>query len=396
MSILDKKIGIIGGGQLGKMMILEAKRMDPYIITLDPTEDCPSSSISNEIIVGGLKDKNKILELASKLNYETDVITYEIEHIDTETLECLEDVDYKIFPSVKSLKVIQNKYTQKQTLKEKSLLVPDFELVELIEDLEEIGKKFGYPMMLKAAKGGYDGRGNYLIKNEDDIDSAFHALDGENQLLMVEKFVDFAMEISVIATKGQDGEKVFYPVAENIHVDSQLDTTIVPARIDETVKEQAISLANDVMEVFDGVGTFCTEMFVGKDGQVYINEVAPRPHNSGHYTIDGCMSNQFENHVRAICGYPLGNTDLIKPIVMVNLLGIGETGPAELIGHEEALATIPGLKVHVYGKKESKGKRKMGHFTVTANTVEQALTLAEEARKIIRIQNQNYHLKLVK
>jgi len=381
MNILDKKIGILGGGQLGKMMILEAKRLGFYVVTLDPTADCPAHSISDEHIVKPFTDEEAIFELAEKV----DIITYEIEHINVNALQKLEDAGHVIYPSVKSLRVIQDKFLQKKSLQENGVMVPGFVKVESIEDIKSAAESFGYPMMLKARTGGYDGKGNALINSEEDISKAYESLGSGQVKLMAEEFIPFVKEVSVIACRGIDDKKVIYPVGENIHKNSILDVTIVPARVPDEAIQNAREAADRVMSVFEGVGTFCTEMFVTKDNQIYVNEVAPRPHNSGHYTIEGCFANQFENHIRAICGLPLGNTDLIKPTVMKNILGT-ENGVANPVGIEEAYAKFDTLKVHLYGKKEVRKGRKMGHITACADTIDEAIDIINETAKIIKIE----------
>lgn len=379
MGILNKKIGIIGGGQLGKMMILEAKRLGFYVVTLDPTLHCPSHSISDEHIVADFHDKQAINELAKKV----DVITYEFEHIDVQSLSELEEQGVVIYPSVKSLRIIQNKYLQKQALQEKGLQIPRFGSVHTLEDIYQYGEQFGYPLMLKTCKDGYDGKGNFLIKTKEMAEEGFQTLYHDNEL-MVEEFIPFECEVSIIATRGINGDKVIYPVAYNIHKNSVLDITIVPAGIPESLEKHAKEVAKQVMDVFDGVGTFCIEMFVKDEHNIYINEVAPRPHNSGHYTIEGCRVNQFENHIRAICGLPLGDTSLLLPTVMVNLLGEEANGKTDVVGLEESYQ-IPGVNVHIYGKETSKIGRKMGHFTVTASTKEEALEKANIIKNTIKI-----------
>jgi len=381
MDILKKRIGIVGGGQLGKMMILEAKRLGFYVITLDPTKDCPSHSISDEHIIAEFDDPQAYVELASK----SDVITYEFEHIHAKVLEDLANKGHLIYPSVSSLKVIQNKYTQNQKLFESGIPIPQYEKVDGVEAIKRLGDKsqFGYPLMLKTTLGGYDGKGNAHIMSEDDVEAAYQLLGNGKNEVMIEEFIDFDCEISIIACRGIDGSKVIYPPAENTHRNSILDTTIVPARVSQSVVEKATDIANRVMEVFEGVGTFCVEMFVTDDGEVLVNEVAPRPHNSGHYTIEGCFANQFENHIRAITGLPFGNVELIKPTVMVNLLGESD-GCSQLLGLEQAYED-PNLHVHFYGKSESKKWRKMGHFTVVDETVEGAINRAKKAQEIIKV-----------
>ena len=381
MDSVKKKIGIIGGGQLGKMMILEAKRLGLYVVTLDPAKNCPAHSISDEHIVADFDDAGAYAELARKV----DVITYEFEHISTKVLDALEKKNHVIYPSVKSLKIIQNKYTQNKALFENGIPVPRFTKIDSPEAIKRLGApdKFGYPLMLKTILGGYDGKGNAVVWTDEDAQGAFTLLGGKNTQIMAEEFVDFEREISIIACRGIDGSSVIYPPAENTHKYSILDTTVVPARVPREAVKKARETAEKVMEVFEGVGTFCVEMFYTSDGDILVNEVAPRPHNSGHYTIEGCLCNQFENHIRAIIGLPFGCVELIRPTVMVNLIAEND-GHAKLTGLEQAY-NDPNLHVHIYGKPISKKWRKMGHFTVVDDTVEAALKRAEKARSILKI-----------
>lgn len=384
MNDLNKKIGIIGGGQLGKMMILDAKRLGFYVITLDPTLKCPSHSISDEHIVAAFDDEAGLKKLAEKV----DVITYEFEHIGADALEKIEKDGHIVYPTVTSLKIIQNKFTQKSLLKQQNIPVPEFRKINSESDVYDIGKYFSYPMMLKTCTGGYDGKGNAIIKDESSIADAFKTLGSGKLPLMVEKFVPFKMEISVLACRGINGDIVVYPVGQNTHVDSILDETIVPAPLSEACTKKAMSLAHDVMEVFDGVGMFCVEMFVTENEEVLINEVAPRPHNSGHYTIEGCLTSQFEQHIRAITGLPFGDVALRNPTVMRNLLGERDAdGKTVVKGIHKALS-LPHTKVHIYGKEEVKPKRKMGHITVCAPTIEEARTEAAQAKAYIKIASQ--------
>ncbi len=247
---LQKKIGIIGGGQLGKMMILDAKRLGYYVVTLDPSPDCPSSSISDRLIVAAFDD----LEAMRAMADDVDVITYEFEHIGVTALKTLESEGHRIYPTPSSLEIIQDKSTQKEALAAAGLPIPAFTLVETTEEIKASGDRYGYPMMLKACTGGYDGKGNALLQDESSIDKAFATLGNGSIKLMVEGFVPFTMEISVLACRGIDGKMVVYPVGENIHVNSILDTTIVPAAISENCTQKAMKLAEDVIDVFHGVG----------------------------------------------------------------------------------------------------------------------------------------------
>ncbi len=376
---MNKKIGIIGGGQLGKMMILEAKKMGFYVAVLDPAQSCPASSICDYLITAGFKDKEAIKRLASL----TDVVTYELEHIDSDVLIELENSGVKVYPTAKSLINIQNKFTQKTMLKNAGIPVPDFLPVGSIGDFEAAARAFGYPFVLKTCYGGYDGKGNSVVRGDETPDKELSVFSTGAQL-MAERFVPFIKEISVLACRDLNGNTRVYSVAENIHNNNILYKTLVPARISQRDSETAMRLAEQVMAVFDGVGMFCVEMFLEENGNVLINEVAPRPHNSGHYTIEGCVTSQFEQHIRAVVGLPLGDTALLRPSVMINILGEPDsTGSAVVSGLHEALA-IPGCNVHFYGKEVSVPGRKMGHLTVTADTLEEADALAEQAKCLVK------------
>ncbi len=378
---LKTRIGIIGGGQLGQMMLLEAKKLGFYVTVLDPSADCPAHSLCDEHIVAAFDDREAFHVLADK----SDVITYEFEHIDAKALEALEEKGYKVYPTAKSLEVIQDKYTQKQLMYNEGVSVPDFMKTESIQDMERAGEKYGYPYMLKARTGGYDGKGNAVVHSKEDIESAYAALGGGSIKLMAEKMVDFKMETSILACRSLNGDVVTYPVGNNEHIDSILHKTLVPADIPVKATVKAMDFARKIMEIFDGIGMFCIEMFVTKDNDILINEVAPRPHNSGHYTIEGCVTSQFENHIRAVAGLPLGNTRLIRPTVMVNILGEeGHSGPALVKGLYDTMK-LKGAAVHIYGKAESKPRRKMGHVTVTADTLAEAEHLADRAHKFLKV-----------
>ena len=376
-----KKIGIIGGGQLGQMMLLEAKKMGFYAVVLDPTPDCPCHSICDEHIIADFDDEKAFQLLAEK----TDVITYEFEHINARALERLEDKGYKIYPTAASLEVIQDKLTQKEAMAKAGLPVPDFMIIESLDDMTKAGNEYGYPYMLKARTGGYDGKGNAVVKSADTIEKAYNELGGGKIKLMAEKMIDFKMETSILACRSLNGDIAVYPVGDNKHIDSILHETSVPANIPDKASKLAMEVASKVMEIFDGIGMFCVEMFVTNDNDILVNEVAPRPHNSGHYTIEGCVTSQFENHIRAVVGLPLGDTGLISPTVMINLLGeVGYNGNTVVEGLDKALA-LKGVSVHIYGKAQTKPKRKMGHITVTANSVSKAKEIAEKAFEYIKI-----------
>ena len=375
-----QKIGIIGGGQLGKMMILEAKKMGFYVSILDPTKECPADSIADEHLVADFDDQQAIRELAEK----TDLLTYEFEHIGVEILKKLEAEGYNIYPTAHSLEIIQNKFDQKTVLKNDGIAVPDFKKVANIKDIKNGAKEFGYPLMLKSCTGGYDGKGNYLINTKEEIKKAFNDLGAGEKPLMVERYIPFKKEISIIAARSLDGEMEVYPVGENDHKNNILYETKVPAEISDKLKNEAEDFAKEVLEVFEGVGIFCVEMFVTEDNELLVNEIAPRPHNSGHYSIEGCVTSQFEQHIRAIADLPLGDPSLIKPSVMRNILGSGKKGKAKVVGFESALE-VKGAKVHIYNKKMARPGRKMGHLTVTADNLNEAAQKAYKASELIDI-----------
>jgi len=375
------KIGIIGGGQLGKMIILEGKKFGIKFIILDPDKRCPASSVADEQIIGDYYDPNKIKELVKMCN----VVTYELEHINADTLIELKDQGYKIEPAPNTLKMIQNKYGQKQFLKSHNIETTDFNKVNSIEDIKTYIDKEGLPVILKSCYGGYDGKGNKLIKQYQDIEIAYKFLDGENNMLMVEKYISFINEISVIAARSITGEIKIYPLAENIHEDNILRTTIVPARVKNKVADKAKHLALKVMEKLDGAGLFCIEMFVDAKNEVLVNEIAPRVHNSGHYTLDGCNVSQFQQHLRAILGYPLATPYLIKPSVMINILGEeGIEGRTVIEGLKTTLEDSDAY-VYLYGKEYTKSLRKMGHVTLLGEDIKEVLNRAEKIRNTLKI-----------
>jgi 5-(carboxyamino)imidazole ribonucleotide synthase len=372
-----KTIGIVGGGQLGKMMILDAKRLGLRVVTLDPSPDCPSASISDELIIGSFNDEKAYHELAKA----SDVITYEFEHINVSHLEAIKKNGAKVFPSITSLKIIQDKFTQKQALADANIPVPAFERVESLEELQAYFAKNPQAFMLKARCGGYDGKGNFLIKGEELIAEGFNVLGGNaGKTLMAEELIHFTRELSIIATRSQTGEIVVFPIAENVHINSILDTTTVPAaKIDSTLHNKISEVAKNVMDCFKGVGTFCVELFIDdNNGDVWVNEVAPRVHNSGHYTIEACRVSQFENHIRAIIGLGLGSTELLEGgVVMKNIIG-KSNGNASYTGIEDAYRISPNLNIHIYGKTQVSKGRKMGHYTVTGKNVEEVKKILEK------------------
>ncbi|MCL2351020.1 MAG: 5-(carboxyamino)imidazole ribonucleotide synthase [Firmicutes bacterium] len=391
---LSQRIGIIGGGQLGKMMILEARKLSFRVVVLDPTPGCPCHGICDEHIVAAFDDREAIAALAEKC----DVITYEFEDIDAGALLELERRGKRVYPTASSLLIIQDKFLQKQALKEGGIPVPEFACCGSAADVRVLGEKWGWPLILKARRGGYDGKGNAVAGSAGEAGEAAASL-GRGDFF-AEKWINFDMEVSVLACRGLDGSVAVYPVGMNEHRESILRRSTVPAPISEKAARSASEIAGKVMRVFGGVGMFGVEMFVCGD-EVLVNEVAPRPHNSGHYTIESCVTSQFANHIRAVAGLPLGSPEMtVGAAVMENILGSGETEgpgsaggqnringtavPAPLYGAEAALA-VPGVSLHVYGKERSARNRKMGHLTAVGRTVGEARGRAAEAMRSIRI-----------
>jgi 5-(carboxyamino)imidazole ribonucleotide synthase len=373
------RLGIVGGGQLGKMMAFEAKRMFMKVTILDPSKDCPASSLADKLIIGDFSDEQKIYDLSR----EVDIITYEIELANATALNNLEESGFLVHPSPKTLSIIQNKYRQKKFLRENRITVPDFELVSSEEQLMRYCSKSGFPILLKACEDSYDGRGNYLIRSENEISKALTHFSGRQ--CMVEKFVNFKKEISIMIARNLSGTISYFPIAENIHEDHILKTSIIPARISKETERKAIDLAIMTMKSLKGSGIFGIEMFVDEEDNVLINEIAPRPHNSGHYSIEACSISQFEQHIRAILDYPLLQPILLSNAVMINILGPNNyTGPYEITGIDELFA-IPGVKIHIYGKLETKPNRKLGHITIVSNNVDPILT-KDNVEDLLKVQ----------
>jgi len=369
------RIGIIGGGQLGRMMAKAAKRLGCTCVVLDPTPDCPAGQVSVNQIVADSHDPAALRELAESV----DVTTFDIEDIDAAALAELAGAGHRIHPSPHLLADIQDKLTQKQVLTAAG--IPNAEFVGVDAPDGETFARFGYPLVQKARRGGYDGRGVAVLKNA----AAFgHALPVPS---LIERFVTAEKELAVMVARDQDGDMRCYPPVEMCFRSGEniLDMLLAPARVAAEVASGARDLAMRTVEALGGVGIFGVEMFLAGDGQLLVNEVAPRTHNSGHYTIEACITDQFEQHLRAITGLPLGATDLLAPAAMINLLGApGYRGRPMIRGLRAALA-IPGVSVHLYGKAETRPYRKMGHVTVLDADIEQARAKAERVRDLMAI-----------
>lgn len=375
---MKNKIGIVGGGQLGRMLAFEAKKLGFHVTVIDPTKGSPAAQVVDEHILGGYSDKEATRKLAQQVDY----ITIEIEHINTETLQELARKGKIIHPSPQTVEMIKDKYLQKIFLKSHSIATADFIEVTSERDIIKAARKYGYPFLLKAKKDAFDGRGNRIIKNQKEISSVLADFQGRE--LYVEKYVPFKKELAVIAARNIRGEIALYPVVETVHFNNICHIVVAPAPVSESVKKKAEKLAKKTLKYLKGAGVFAVEMFLKKNGEVLVNEIAPRVHNSGHFTIEACVTSQFEQHVRAIAGLPLGKTDMVMPAaVMVNILG-ERKGDSDISGLDKALK-LPQVYVHIYGKSETKPERKMGHITALADTIEVAMKKALKARKHINI-----------
>ncbi|SNR34942.1 5-(carboxyamino)imidazole ribonucleotide synthase [Halorubrum vacuolatum] len=353
-------LGVVGGGQLGRMLAEAASPLGVELIVLDPTPDPPAAPVVRDTIVADFDDPEGIDALAERV----DALTFEIELADPDLLaEAAAKHDIPVHPDPDTLRTIQDKLVQKEALAEAGIPVPEFVGVATAEGLERVAEEFG-GVMLKAREGGYDGRGNVPVEEPTDAADALAEVGGH---AMAERLIPFERELAVMGVRGANGETRTYPVTETLHREEILRESMTPARAADPVVAEAESIARDVLEQLDGRGVFGIELFETPDGDILVNEIAPRPHNSGHWTIEGAATSQFENHARAVLGWPLGPTDLRTPAVTANVLGdVDEPRPATLRGVETVL-DAPDADLHWYGKDEARPLRKMGHLTVTGD-----------------------------
>ena len=372
---MPKVLGIIGGGQLGMMLTEASKKMSEHIsdvIVLDPTENCPAAKVGAKQIVADFKDEKAIIDLANR----TDILTYDIELGSSDVLKTIESKT-EINPSPDTLEIIQDKFFQKSFLSENDIPVADFVRIDSLLDLEQKIKNFKFPALLKVRRDAYDGRGNFKVNSESTLKLSFEYFKEKKTFL--EKFVDFRMEVSVIAARNTKGEIATFPLVENIHEENILRMTIAPARVSTEISKRANQVAVRTMQVLKGAGVFAIEMFVTKENGILINEIAPRVHNSGHHTLQSSKTSQFEQHLKAILGLELGDTTLLHPTIMYNILG-----PQGFQGKFKPV-TIESENVFLkmYGKTESKPKRKLGHFNVMAkNDNEDISSLLSKVKKL--------------
>ncbi|WP_138496481.1 5-(carboxyamino)imidazole ribonucleotide synthase [Paenibacillus pinistramenti] len=362
-------IGLLGGGQLGRMMALAGTNLGYRFVTLDPTPDSPCGQVADQI-VAAYSDKEAARELAQR----ADVITYEFENVDSEVAALLEELS-SVPQGSGLLYTTQHRLREKRAIEAAGVQVAPYAEIRSEAELREAVGRLGIPSVLKTATGGYDGKGQWVIRSEDEIAEAYATLSRGGAELVLEQFIKFEKELSVIAARSPRGEIKTFPAAENIHVDNILHASIVPARAAADIQAHAEELASRIAESLGAVGLLAVEMFLTADGQIYVNELAPRPHNSGHYTMEACTTSQFEQHVRAVCNLPLGEAKLLTPVVMVNVLGEHLEQVIERTADGAWLNPADGVvpKVHLYGKSGSAPKRKMGHINLLCQDVQQGL-----------------------
>ncbi|STY42939.1 N5-carboxyaminoimidazole ribonucleotide synthase [Listeria grayi] len=361
----NQTIGIVGGGQLGRMMALAAKAMGYRIAVLDPAEDCPAGQVSDQHLIARYDDKAALQKLAEL----SDVVTYEFENVDYEALKEIEG-SVRLPQGTDLLSITQDRILEKAYLESANINIAPYAVIVSRDEIEAEINSIGYPAVLKTAQGGYDGKGQVVLSDANDIEEAEKLLKYGSCVL--EAWIPFEKEISVVVARNARGQIETFPASENVHKRNILHTSRVPAFINQETHGEAEGIAHKLAEVLNLQGVLAVEMFVTKSGAIYVNELAPRPHNSGHYTIEACTISQFTQHIRAIVGLPLLKPELLKPAVMVNILG------QHVAPLEEEIPNYPRWYVHYYGKKEARENRKMGHITILTDKPDETLQDLEE------------------
>ena len=375
----DFKLGILGGGQLGKMLLYDAKRYDLHTKVMDSNKDAPCNKIADDFIIGDITDYDDVINFGNSV----DLITVEIENVNTDALEFLEKLGKKVYPSPKNLRIIQNKSDQKNFYSKNNLPTSRFKNYSNIEELKRNFRhdNFEFPFVWKSSRFGYDGKGVKIIKNIEDLDFSY-----DRQCLIEEK-VSIKKELSVIVSRNSDGEIKCFPVVEmEFNEKSNLvEYVMCPANISKQTEEKAIIIASEIAKKFEMVGLLAVELFVTKKDEILINEVAPRPHNSGHHTIECCVTSQFDQHIRSILNLPLGETGILIPGIMVNLVGENmEEGNVNYKNIND-IFDIPGVYIHIYGKKKSRLNRKMGHITIVNKDINKAIEIGKSIKNKIKV-----------
>ncbi len=366
-------LGVMGSGQLGRMFAIAARRMGYRVHTFSPEYDTPTGQVADKEVTAAYDDEAAVRDFARGIA----VLTFEFENVPSRTIEWAAD-HCPVRPAGRILHICQHRLREKEFLSGAGVPVAPFRRLESAAQLIAAADEIGLPGVLKTAAFGYDGKGQRKLAPGDDFTAAWAPFEGAPAVL--EKFITFEREISVMVARGVDGAIVTWPVFENEHANHILDVTYCPARIPETTAIKARSLAVQIAQALELVGVLAVEMFLQSDGRIIVNELAPRPHNSGHLTFDACLTSQFEQQVRAVCGLPLGATDLLRPAAMANLLGdVWSQGEPNWA----ALLSDPTVKLHLYGKATAKPGRKMGHLTALADTADAAATRARSARALL-------------
>ena len=371
-------IGILGGGQLGRMLTLEARRSGYRVaIFTDEKPGCPAGQWADAEFNADYTDQSALERFLSRV----DVVTVEFENIPDACLQIVETMK-PLRPGRKAIHTTQHREREKLFLRDQGIACADFRIVKDLVELEQAVAELGRPCVIKTAAFGYDGKGQCKVNADTDLADAWKAFEGHHAV--VEQWVPFVCEVSVVGARGVDGRMAVHGVVENQHAHHILDLSISPARVEPAIVDQALELWEAVATGLDYVGTMAVEMFVTAEGRVLVNEIAPRPHNSGHYTIDACFTNQFQQQQRAVCGLPLGDASQHTPAVMVNLLG--DIWPTPLTHPDwSSVLNHPRAKLHLYGKREARARRKMGHFTVLGDTIDEALKDALAIRQALGI-----------
>lgn len=371
MILPNSTIGVFGSGQLGRMFAIEARKMGYRVHAFSPDSDTPTGQVADFETSAGYEDLDRVREFAQSV----DVVTFEFENVPSKTVEAAAQF-VEVHPKGEILHTTQNRLREKNFLSRNGFPVTPFRHIKTLEDLRRAAREIGVPAILKTAGFGYDGKGQTKIKVFGEIENAFAGL--KNQEAVLEAFVEFEKEISVVCARDRKGNFAHYGVIENAHARHILDVSFAPALISEKTYGEAVEIARAVAVALDYVGTLCVEFFLAPGEKLLINELAPRPHNSGHLTFDACITSQFEQQLRAVCGLPLGSTAFYKPAAMANLLGdIWRTGEPRWARSLE----FPNLKLHLYGKAEARGGRKMGHLTALAATAREAVETVRKARE---------------
>jgi 5-(carboxyamino)imidazole ribonucleotide synthase len=371
----DATLGVLGGGQLGRMFTVAARTMGYRVVVLDPDKNSPAAELSNKHICAAFDDRAAL----EKLGRVCAAITTEFENVDANSMEYLAQF-CPVRPSAKAVAIAQNRILEKTFLRDNGFETAPFAAINSKEDIEPVLKKIGTPALLKISQFGYDGKGQATVNNLAEAITAFEQMGSKPCVL--EQRLKLQTEISVIVARDIKGNTVAYPAAENTHVNGILDLSVVPAQVIEKLAQQATKDARTVADKLDYCGVMAVEFFVVENDRLLINEIAPRPHNSGHYTLDACLTSQFDQQVRAMCGLPLGDARLLSPVAMVNILGDSWRG--DIPPPWDAVLDEPRAKLHLYGKREARTGRKMGHFTCIGNSVQEATMLAQDIQKNVK------------